>query len=142
MNHEMSLVLSDNDTNTCVNLGQNTSFSNYDVTVLKIDSPSATPLCPKMYFRMIYDDFLDNYTNGILIYTSTSTERNNTVTRMTYCQGSQLGNVTEGLTTKLYTCSCPDGCSLFIQTGSEAMGMAKLKYKICEATSILWPERL
>ena len=142
MDHEISLLLSDDNTDTCVSFGQNTSFSNYGIMVLKIESPSATPLCPKMYFKMIYDILLDDYTNGILIYTSTHKDSGTAVKRMTYCRGSQVGIDTDGLITKLYTCSCPVGCSLYIQTGSEEMSLAKLKYKICEASSILWPERL
>ena len=142
MDHEISLLLSDDDIDTCVSFGQSTSFSNYGIMVLKIESPSATPFCPKMYFKMIYDNFLDDYTNGILIYTSTHEDSSNAVRRMTYCQGSQVGIDTDGLTTKLYTCSCPVGCSLYIQIGSEEISIANLKYKLCEATSILWPERL
>ena len=139
MNHEISLLLSDDDIDTCVSFGQNTSFSNYDIILLKIENPSVFPLCPKLYFQITYNDFLDHYTNGILIYTSTNEDSSNGVRRMTYCQGSQVGINTDGLTTKLYTCSCPLGCSLFIQIGSEEMMMAKLKYKICEAATIVWP---
>ena len=142
MDHEISLLLSDNNTDTCVSFGQSTSFSNYSIMVLKIDNPSATPLCPKMYFKVIYDEFLDEYKHGLIIYTSTSEDSSNAVRRMTYCRGSQVGNNTDGLSTKLYSCSCPVGCSIYIQIGSKEISMAKRKYKICEATSILSTERM
>ena len=133
---EISSILSDDNIDTCASFGENTPFSNYDITVLRIDSPSATPMCPKMFFKMVYENNIDDYSNGIVVYTSTSKNQNNTVTGMTLCQGSQSGTLTNRLITKLYTCSCPPGCSLFIQIGSEALNQAKLTYRICEARSI------
>ena len=137
LNPTISEILSDDNNQTCFSFGQGTPFANYDLTVLKIETPSATPFCPTMFFRMIYDDFLEDYTNSVLLYTSTSESQNEPVTSMTLCQGIQNGNLTDGLITKLYTCSCPPGCSLFIQIGSEALSLAKLTYKICEAISFV-----
>ena len=135
-NPGINAILRDNNLMTCLNLGEGTSLSHYEINVLQFDKPKLFAACPRLTVRIVYDGILDHYVRSLLVYTLVDTDMNTNTRRNNLCLPDSMVNVTDTLSSLVFHCSCPAECVLYIQIGSELLFKSGQKYKLCEVVVI------